>query len=951
MKVPRIHLTLSLIALCLAANVLLPCSNATQAKTSPRQAHQQSGEGEGVVGQAEELLKLSARQNLDNHALALDTARRALALWQTTADDAGIARAYAHIARYHVALSDLAEASENYGRALQLWRDQNKPGEQANVLTSLGFIEARKGEWANAISLLTEAQALVAELDDPYQMGRITSGLAYVFNESGLPEKALAQYQKALDYYQLAATPREAALTVLEIGSSHYLQGNHTEALAHFRQALASFPPGSLDAAHCRHYIGRVHVSTGEHDAALQHLQSVLPVYQRAGNLSEAAEVQGLIGQIYQQQGRLEPARERYLQALGTFTRLSDRVNEAAVSFALGRVELKAGNYVAAEGHLRRSIELTEHLRLVPISSDLTAALSATIHERYEKYVECLMRRHEAESSRGFDVRAFETSEQARARSLTELLRATQTFLLPGLDPELAQREKSLRQSLRVKWNHKVAMLGGEYRKEDLAALDAELVRLEAQYEQVSTAIHKRHPAYESMTRPAGWDLRRIREQIVADDQTALLEFALGENKSYVWAVTRDRFSSYELPPGAQINEAVERVYKALSTPPAPDSEAGAMEALHELSRMILSPLASELNKSRIIVVADGALHYIPFQILPSPRSGGSPLIADHEVVNAPSASVLGELRQETTRRRPAARLLAAFGNPAFLSGYARHKQDDGGTELAALRRADNLRQALRDLGLNDETFDPAAIKELFYAGKELANLKDVAAGGEPLLASGFAATRERLLSTDLSQYAILHFATHGFLDSKRPENSGLVLSTINPEGEALDGFVGLQHIYGLRAPVNLVVLSACQTALGKDVRGEGLIGLTRGFMYAGASGVVASLWKVDDEATAELMRQFYANMLHKGQPPGEALRAAQNSIRQRPEWRSPYYWAAFTIQGEYRQIIKPAAASNFSARSGATLAVSALAGALCWYFRRRLLSARRARDYSTLKK
>ena len=178
-------------------------------------------------------------------------------------------------------------------------------------------------------------------------------------------------------------------------------------------------------------------------------------------------------------------------------------------------------------------------------------------------------------------------------------------------------------------------------------------------------------------------------------------------------------------------------------------------------------------------------------------------------------------------------------------------------------------------------------------------------------MATGFDASRENLESTDLTHYAILHFATHGLLDSKRPENSGLLLSTVNREGQAQNGFVGLQDVYRLRAPVDLVVLSACQTGLGKEVRGEGLIGLTRGFMYAGASSVMASLWKVDDEATAELMKRFYVNMLQRGMTPAAALGAAQNSIRQEPQWRAPYYWAAFTMQGEYRQIIKPVPARD----------------------------------------
>jgi CHAT domain-containing protein len=175
-------------------------------------------------------------------------------------------------------------------------------------------------------------------------------------------------------------------------------------------------------------------------------------------------------------------------------------------------------------------------------------------------------------------------------------------------------------------------------------------------------------------------------------------------------------------------------------------------------------------------------------------------------------------------------------------------------------------------------------------------------------VATGFDATREKLAGTDLTKYAILHFATHGVLDPKRPENSGLFLSMVNRDGQSQNGFVGLQDIYGLHAPVDLVVLSACRTGLGKDIRGEGLIGLTRGFMYAGASSVIASLWKVDDESTAELMKRFYTNMLQGNMTRAAALRAAQNSIRQEPQWRSPYYWAAFTLQGDYGEVIKPTA-------------------------------------------
>lgn len=946
MKVPRSFFILLAVSLCCVTSVQPLLTDEAQAKTNPRQSSNQSQQTEDTIQQAEALLALSERQNRENHALALATAQQALALWQTTDDNAGIARAYYRIANYYTAQSDLPEAIQNHEKALQIWHDLNNTREQAIILLDLGFIENRKGEWQRSISFFNRAQDLIAGNDDPFLTGQIALGLAYIFNESGLPEIGLVQNERALAYFRQTPDTRDDTLAILEVGITHYLSGNYPEALAHLQQSLASVAPDSIDAALCHHFLGKVYISMGESTAAFEHLQTALPIYLRGGNQKEAAEVQGLMGQAYQQQGRLEPAQQYYQQALATFIRLSDRINQAAVYYALGQVELKKGNYDAAESNLRQAIEVTENIRRVSTSSDLAAAFSATVHERYEKYIECLMRKHEAQSAQGLDVRAFEISELSRARSLAELLRATETNLVSGIDPQLAEQEKSLRQSLRVKEDYQVGLLGTAYRPEELASLEAELTQLEAEYKQVNETIRARYPAYEQITQPAAWDLRRIQEKVVADDQTVLLEYSLGADKSYVWAVTHNSIKSYELPAQTKINEAAERVYNLLATPPGANTADEFTPAALELSRMVLSPVVAELNKRRVIIVADGALNYIPFQTLPVPSSTDKLLSDNCEVVNAPSASILGELRQEAERRQPAAKMLVAFGDPVFESNYAQRKETNGGEQLAAVQapEAERLRHALRDIELNGDSFDPSVIKPLFYARRELDNLLTVIDGGDIFVATGYDASRKQLLSMDLTRVAILHFATHGLLDPKHPENSGLVLSTVNRDGQAQDGFVGLRDIYSLRAPVDLVVLSACRTGLGKDVRGEGLVGLTRGFMYAGASTVVASLWKVDDEATSELMKQFYTNMLQGEMSPAAALRAAQNSIRQKPEWSSPYYWAAFTLQGEYLQVIKSkptAGALTVNSKivaGGALLAL--LAGGVWWHRRRKLRTA-----------
>lgn len=951
MKAPRNLFMFLVVLLCLvqSAQALKSSADSGRARQTSTTVNERA---EATAGEAEALLAQSERQNLDNHAVAIQTAQQALALWQTLNDPAGIARAYVQLGRYYYAQNDLAESKQNYERARQLWSDLNNRQEQAASLIMLGFIENRRGEWENSISFLTQARALTVEQDEPVQMGQIASALADIYNQSGLPEQGLFQYERALTYYRLTPDTRDDTMGIWAVGSSYYQLGDYPAALSYLQQALDRAQPGSLDAAISHEFLGRVYISKNEDAVALQHLQSALPIYTKAGNPKEAAQVLALMGQIYQQQGQLKRARQNYEQALNTFRKLSDRINQAAVYYALGRLELKSGNNDTAKNYLSQSIKVTEDMRRVSTNRDLTTAFSASVYERYETYIECLMRQHQAKPSQALDALAFETSELAHARSLSELLRDTQTNLASGLDPQLAEHEKSLRQSLRVKEEYRVALLGREYKREDLDALNEELARLEAEFKQVNESIRSRYPSYEQMTRPVAWDLRRIQEQVIADDQTVLLEYCLGAEKSYVWAVTRSSMTSYELPAQALIKAAAEKVYALLAATPGAETKNKLAQAADELSRMILSPLSAQLSKQRIIIVADGALNYIPFQFLPAPSDKREELVASHEVVNAPSASILGQLRQETERRQTPANLLAAFGDPVFASSYEQFKGADISVPVAPARPLENerWRNDLRVIERNGDSFDPSASESLFFAERELANLRELAAGGESFVATGFEATRERLQSMDLSKFAILHFATHGVLNSVRPENSGLILSTVKHDGQTQDGFVGLQDIYNLHAPVDLVVLSACRTALGKEVRGEGLVGLTRGFMYAGASSVVASLWKADDEATAELMKRFYTNMLQGSMTPAAALRAAQNSIRQEPQWSSPHYWAAFTLQGEYRlKITKPtpavAASKSPKIILGGVLMALLLSAAWWWWYRRHQAasSARRA--------
>lgn len=890
------------------------------------------------LGEAQTLLTLSEAQNLVNHATAVLTAQKALALWKGSDDQEGIARTYGHLGICYLAQNLLDEAIANFAEALKLWRGLNDRAEQATTLISLGFAEFRKADWQSCIDYLTEAHPLLDERAEPMQMGRLTSTLGASFIENGSPELAVGQYQRALDYFRQTQHPGAISYAAYGLGRSYFLTGDLDQATTYFQQALVlarNEPP--LMTALVNEYLGRVHIERGEYAAALKILEPLHKVYTEAHNAREAARVRALIGQAYDRQGVFAQAKANYEEALNAFAGLTDRVNQAAVYYALGELEMKQKNYNAANAYLKQSIDVTEDMRRVATSQDLMAAFSASVQDRYDAYIECLMEQHEQQPSGEFAIKAFETSELSRARTLADMLLAFRTNLAPGVDPKLAARQRALRQSLRNQENDKIDLLAKTATPEKLKALEEETARLETEYKQVNEAIRSRFPSYDELSRPTAWDLQHIQEKI-PDDDAVLLEYSLGATNSYAWTITRSEFKSYKLPPQNVIKEAVQRVYPLLSTSPAPGAENELAQATAKLSQIVLAPVAASLNKQRIIVVADGALNYVPFQLLQASSDAKEPLISKYEVINVPSASILGQLRQEKQQRRPRSKILAMFGNPAFDSNYAQLKDSTAADSVAAV--SERGPRALRNVEINADTFDPSTIQPLAYSKFELKNVSEIA-GPKTFVASGFNASRQVLETMDLSKYSILHFATHGLLDPQNPQRSGFFLSTVDTAGQRQDGFITLQDIYRLQAPVDLVVLSACRTGLGKEVRGEGLIGLTRGFMYAGASSVVASLWKVDDEATAELMKYFYANMLQKGMRPAEALRAAQNTLRQDPQWASPHYWAGFTLQGEFKEPIEipltRTASLVVQKTVGLALLMMLLLGIAWGYWRRRV--------------
>jgi CHAT domain-containing protein len=356
------------------------------------------------------------------------------------------------------------------------------------------------------------------------------------------------------------------------------------------------------------------------------------------------------------------------------------------------------------------------------------------------------------------------------------------------------------------------------------------------------------------------------------------------------------------------------------------ETEGEYLKAAADLSQMVLGPVANLLPGKRLVIVADGPLQYVPFGALPEPSrkgkgktegNGGTelrkPLIVSHEIVNVPSSSTLALLRKEIAGRHAAPKLVAVLADPVFEAEDSRvlktNRQSDPGAatrgdaepEGAASSDSlaeDSLSRSAAEVGL---TREGQRLRRLFFTRREADSILEQVPEGAGAKFLDFQANRTTAKAPDLVKYRVVHFATHGLLDSEHPELSGLVLSLVDEHGKQQNGFLNLQDIYNLNLHADLVVLSACQTGLGKDIRGEGLVGLTRGFMYAGAPRVMASLWNVDDVATSELMKNLYENMFKRGLTPAAALRGAQVEMWKSKRWSAPYFWASFVFQGEWR--------------------------------------------------
>ncbi|MEG4443844.1 tetratricopeptide repeat protein [Microcoleus sp. AT9_B5] len=816
---------------------------------------------------------------------ALEYLNQALPLIRAVGDRGGEASILNGIGGVYSDLGENQKALEFFNQALPLRRAMGDRGGEAATLNNIASVYNSWGEKQKALDFYNQALPLLRAVGDRSGEASILNGIGGVYSDLGENQKALEFFNQALPLRRAVGDRSGEVVTLNGIGLVYDSWGEKQKALELFNQALSlirAVGDRGWEAITLNN-IGYVYNSLGEKQKTLELFNQALSLFQAVGDRGLEAGSLNNIGRVYYGLGEKQKALEYYNQALPITRAVGNKDGEAGILYNIALLQRSQGNLKQALTLMENSITIIEDLRTKIGSQELRTSYFATVQDYYQFYIDLLMQLHQQNPSQGYDALALHASERARARSLLEQLTEAGLNLKADLDPALKAEEQRLTQALNAADQRRINLLK-QYDNPKLEEVKAEIDNILNQFQNLEARIRAANPAYANLKYPEPLTLPEIQTKIL-DDKTLLLQYALGKDRSYLFLVSKTDLKTYKLPPKAEIEAALEQYRTLLQSPDFTDLSQG-----QNLSQMLLGQIAGELKEQRLAIVGDGKLQLLPFAALPW-GSGASlaPLLKNHEIITLPSATSLAVQREQWQKRQQASRTLAVIADPVFKANDPRLGENATTTIAGDLSQVGSLiRNSCGD-------FD-----RLPHTAIEAEQILALVPDAQEFSALGFDANYATATNPNLSQYRIVHLATHGCIQDN-PLLSNLALSFFNADGQKAEtSLLKLQDIYNLELNADLVVLSACQTGTGKEVQGEGIVGLTRGFMYAGARRVAVSLWSVNDRATSILMSDYYRQMLEQKVDPAAALRQAQLAMWQSDSYSAPYYWAAFTLQGDW---------------------------------------------------
>ncbi len=836
-------------------------------------------------------------------------------------------------------LNDSSKSSEYADQAFRTAQKIGDAQSQINALSALNYDYTRRGDALKIIETLNRISSIGNA--SGINVGWIYGFLGLAYSDLGQLQKSLEYHRKSVDYERqsggdkyneaiglvnvsktyarLGQVPRSvnysqqaieilntlkcksASRMALDLRAESYLNlKDYEKAKEIYLEVLKLAQDDKLaDVVGTQNSYSRLGLTEkklGRPEAALEYYLRAEEIARQLKSPIRTAIASDRTAVIYFELGRLEKAVEAARQTLESSRASGDREIESNALYTLARARRAQKNPSAALKLIEDSLKITEATRAELVSEQSRASYLSTVREKYDFYISLLIEMQNLPGNKLLGAQAFAVSERARARGLLDLLAESYTDVSAGISPELKQREQTINLKLSSLQTQLINLKSAEKIDDKRAAEMQKIIeRTDGERENLDSEIRKTNPRYAALKNPATLDLKQT--QSLLDDKTVLLEYQIGADVSYLFAVGRDEFQIVKLPGDKTLRRTVETLHQSISAP----SHTGLANYLvtgRELYQTLIAPIEDLLRtKSKIIIAADGALNYLPFEILLKNNTDASLdklpyLVRDFEITYTPSASVLATLKNSGNAAKPSKSFLA-FAAPDY---NAKTSSDTLAASNTRSVLGENRRWSLTDLQ---------------YAKSEANRIAALFPAGQSTVFTGAQATEERAKSNELlSQFRYLHFAVHGLIDEEQPQFASLILSLPKSESESAvrspqsaikeDGLLQTPEIFNLRLNADLVTLSACETSLGQELRGEGIVGLTRAFFYAGTPSVLVSLWNVDDASTAELMTLFYGNLQkNKGRNKAAALRETHLKLINGSRYAHPYYWASFILQGK----------------------------------------------------
>lgn len=753
----------------------------------------------------------------------------------------------------------LDEAMQWLEKALALSRSIRDRSQEAFILRDASLVDADAGDYWKALERIREAERIFHEMGLSWPEGATIGHLPMIYGPLGDYDAALRTARQGLESARANNDPLMEQRIDEHIGSIYLKLGKPEAALPYLRKSISLTPQTEATHLHLNALLslGEAYAALGQFGKASAKLEEGLAVARRMGRPAAEAQALHLLGDFWLRRAGFDKAKAYFEQSLA----ISDRIQLAEVSLAvrqgLARVSIATNRPEEAWRQLQPALERMDALRGRIPTPDLRTHFVERNASAYEDAIDALSELHQRQPMRGYDREALAVAERAKARTFLDLLNESKANIRKGLSVE-QQRE---RQGLEWRVSQTLSALGTEDSERNRRAAEEAESKL-AEWEE---SVRLTNPDYSALRFPRPYSPEQAR-RLAGDRGVAILEFVLGERRSHLWVITGSAVRMVRLPPRARIEAAV-NAYRATLARPSNGVAETFSRQLHEMLLGEAEPLLA--GTRQLLIAPDGILYYLPFEAL-TPKPGRY-LVEDYTISYAPSISVFASLRTERAGR---VYDLLAYGDPAFSPSAAAPVQSVYRSAGIRLSPLPNARTEVREIGA------------LFAPDRRTLRL-------------GEEATEARLKAERLGSYRLIHFATHAVIDERAPARSGIVLSLVNTGTE--DGILRASEIVNLNLNADLVTLSACQTGLGKVVRGEGMIGLTRAVLAAGSSRVLVSLWDVSDVATPALMKDFYTR-LAAGRSVAGALREAKIAMihSDRPSRRDPHFWAPFVLSGAF---------------------------------------------------